>query len=111
MKTFLFALVVMLAAVAFSAPTALAGTNGQVCPVQGSDEGATVVDNGDGTATITVEEGFTVTYLCLKAGSEEQGCGFAEYAPDLAGPGSAEFAIPCEKELSHFGIVAEPTGG
>jgi hypothetical protein len=113
MKRLLVLLAVMLAAVAATAPTSVAQTggepNGQVCPIQTSDEGVTVTDNGDGTVTVVVDEGFTLTYLCLKAGSEEAGCGFTEFEPDLEGPATEEFDIPCAKELSHFGAVTEVT--
>jgi hypothetical protein len=111
MRKFLVMLAVMLAAVAVTAPTSVAGNQGNAECAEGSDAGVTVTDNGDGTVTVEVDEGFTLTYLCLKAGSDVS-CpagSVNEFEPNLEGPAEESFAIPCAKELSHFGAVTEVT--
>jgi hypothetical protein len=112
----LFAL--MAAAFAVTATPAVAehkdthNPGGDVCPGGGTGdaEGATLVENEGGTVTITVEEGFTLTYVCLKAGSDES-CEDAtfEVEPGLVGEAEVTYDIPCLKDLSHYTLVTEVT--
>jgi hypothetical protein len=111
MRKFLVMLAVMLAAVAVTAPTSVAGNQGNAECQEGTAAGVTVTDNGDGTVTVEVDEGFTLTSLCLKAGSDVS-CpagSVNSFEPNLEGPATQEFDIPCAKELSHYGAVSEVT--
>jgi hypothetical protein len=97
-------------------------SNGQVCPAGGGwfkleaegnwepEQPAGISASIDGPqATITVAEGVTLTGVCVKAGSENQGEGPETWTSGipLVGPGELTVWHSSGKDISHISLAVE----
>jgi hypothetical protein len=105
--------------IAASEPTT---QSGQVCPHGGGwfkldagggwdpeqPDGISASIDG-GSATITVADGFTLTAVCVKAGSENQGYGPEYWTAGLPldGPGGLTVTHSSGKDISHISVMVE----
>ena len=93
-------------AVVFSAAPAYADPPaGQICP--DLDSGKIDVTGDETEITITADEGFVITEICVKAGSAQSGGG-AVIIPVEPPSQTVTFSHPSGKDISHYSFSVEP---
>jgi hypothetical protein len=100
------ALLLAAGAVVFSAAPAYAvPPAGQICP--DLDSGKIDVTGDVSEITITADEGFVITEVCVKAGSVQSGGGVTIITVDPPSQ-TFTFSAPSGKDISHYSFSVEP---